>query len=53
MNDGSETGNHQLASEPQNSCVFEKCSNAMTTVTPKTMAKKTIGLQKLVGKQQL
>ena len=53
MIDSSETHNRQLAFEPQNSRVFEKCSNAMTTVTSKTVAKKTIGSQKLVGKQQL
>ena len=40
MIDGSETRNRQLAFELQNLPVFKKCTNEMTTVMSKTMAKK-------------
>ena len=50
MIDGSEKLNRQLAFELQNLRVFEKHSSAMTRVTSKRTAKKTIGWQKVVGK---
>ena len=50
MIEGNEKHNRQLAFELQNLPVFEKCTNEMTTVMSKTMAIKTIGSQKVVGK---
>ena len=53
MIDGSEKLNRQLAFELQNLPVFEKCTNEMTTVTSKTMAKKQKVRKNLLAKQQL